>query len=334
MANRHRVPLLCAGALSLTAAGVSFGQTEPATTNPPRHQNPANRGSWGPMPCDSDAGCDDGLVCTYDRCVDSVCTYPPAVYGDVNGDETVDLPDILCVLDGFAGQFDKCSPDSLDIANCTPDGTIDLLDILAVLDGFAGRNPCCPNCETDADCNDDIACLDPGCVDNVCEYTDNCEDGNFCNGITECDESTGECHTGDWPICPPETPYCQEGEGEHVCVECLFGFLSGACPPDGDDCTEDRCLLGNACVYITDSDNDGVPNCCDNCEDTPSAAERILFYDCNNPSNPGSQNCACENPIEPVCPGGQALEGCDCSQLDSDGDGIYDCQDQSPCTGP
>ena len=89
--------------------------------------------------------CDDGIVCTYDRCVDSACAFPPALYGDVNSDEVVDLADVLCVLDGFAGQFDACSLESLDIGDCTPDAKIDLTDILAVLDGFQGADPCCGN---------------------------------------------------------------------------------------------------------------------------------------------------------------------------------------------
>ena len=56
---------------------------------------------WFPL------NCDDGLFCTYDRCVDSACVFPSALYGDVNDDEVVDLVDILCVLDGFQG-VDPC----------------------------------------------------------------------------------------------------------------------------------------------------------------------------------------------------------------------------------
>jgi len=58
-------------------------------------------------------------------------------------DGVVDLLDILCVLDGFGGQFTNCPPESVDIAGCQADGTIDVSDILAILDAFAGDNPCC-----------------------------------------------------------------------------------------------------------------------------------------------------------------------------------------------
>ena len=89
--------------------------------------------------------CDDGLLCTAGSCVDNACTFSPALYGDVNADNVVDLADIICMLDGFAGQYTGCSPESLDIGNCAPDGEIDLADIFAVLDGFQGADPCCGN---------------------------------------------------------------------------------------------------------------------------------------------------------------------------------------------
>ena len=54
----------------------------------------------------------------------------------------VDLMDILCVLDGFAGDFTNCSLESVDLAPCKPDGIVDLGDILAALNAFEGNNPC------------------------------------------------------------------------------------------------------------------------------------------------------------------------------------------------
>lgn len=65
---------------------------------------------------------------------------PP--YGDVTRDGKVDLQDILCVLDGFAGDFSNCPLEMVDIAPCEPDGIVDLGDILAALDAFQGNNPC------------------------------------------------------------------------------------------------------------------------------------------------------------------------------------------------
>jgi hypothetical protein len=62
------------------------------------------------------------------------------IWGDTNNSiSEVDLDDILCVLDAFAGIFTAyCTPHSADIMGCQPNGKHDLDDILAVLDAFAG----------------------------------------------------------------------------------------------------------------------------------------------------------------------------------------------------
>lgn len=75
-----------------------------------------------------------------------VSVTPAAVYGDVNNDGDVNLDDILCLLDGFAGVF-TCPGvtfDDLDIFPCGGNADINLDDILAVLDAFAGV-PACPD---------------------------------------------------------------------------------------------------------------------------------------------------------------------------------------------
>lgn len=81
-------------------------------------------------------------------CVDGFCAYRDKLYGDVNDDGTVDLLDILCVLDGFEQDFERCTLTDNDIAGqsgtCGPDQLIDLFDILAVLDAFQAISDCCP----------------------------------------------------------------------------------------------------------------------------------------------------------------------------------------------
>lgn len=94
-------------------------------------------------PCTQDDECDDADPCTKERCECGHCGDTARLYGDVNDDGTVDLSDILCVLDAFQGDFTSCAMSTADIGPCTPDGTIDLLDILSVLNGFAGHDPCC-----------------------------------------------------------------------------------------------------------------------------------------------------------------------------------------------
>lgn len=66
----------------------------------------------------------------------------PVGTGDANRDGVVDLLDILCVLDGFAGNFQNCTFEAVDIratgGECGRDGVIDLNDILGVLNAFSG----------------------------------------------------------------------------------------------------------------------------------------------------------------------------------------------------
>lgn len=93
--------------------------------------------------CQNVDDCDDNDACTQDDCVANVCSHSARLFGDVNSDEVVDIFDILCVLDGFAGTFNPpCAASNLDIAPCAGDDVIDVFDILAVLDGFSGNNVC------------------------------------------------------------------------------------------------------------------------------------------------------------------------------------------------
>ncbi|NOT01617.1 MAG: right-handed parallel beta-helix repeat-containing protein, partial [Phycisphaerales bacterium] len=96
--------------------------------------------------CAGGSACSDGDVCTSDGCLAGVCTHTDIVFGDVNHDDAVDIFDILCVLDGFAGAFATCTMADAELAPCPGgDGVIDIFDILAVLDAFAGNNACdCP----------------------------------------------------------------------------------------------------------------------------------------------------------------------------------------------
>ncbi|NOT02303.1 MAG: hypothetical protein HOP29_16980 [Phycisphaerales bacterium] len=83
--------------------------------------------------------------CVTAACESGLCTGQPVLYGDANRDGTVDVFDILCVLDAFAGNFTECPFDAVDLYPCEPDGfdSVDIFDILAVLDAFAGADLCC-----------------------------------------------------------------------------------------------------------------------------------------------------------------------------------------------
>lgn len=72
-----------------------------------------------------------GSPCTLlvDDCV-------PIPFGDSNADRIVDLLDILCVLDGFSGVFDRCTLSDVDLDPCDGNGIVDLFDVLAILNAF------------------------------------------------------------------------------------------------------------------------------------------------------------------------------------------------------
>ncbi|NOT00389.1 MAG: hypothetical protein HOP29_07150 [Phycisphaerales bacterium] len=75
-------------------------------------------------------------------------------WGDVNNDTFVDIFDILCVLDGFAGVFTNCPFETVDMSPCVPDGVIDIFDILMILSAFQGDGfPCIGPCGGGACCH-------------------------------------------------------------------------------------------------------------------------------------------------------------------------------------
>ncbi|NOT00647.1 MAG: hypothetical protein HOP29_08470 [Phycisphaerales bacterium] len=94
--------------------------------------------------CTMDCHCHDHDVCSQDSCDVGVCLHMDRVFGDANFDGAVDIFDILCVLDGFAGAFTPpCTLSNLDLSPCPGgDGGVDIFDILGVLDAFSGVNVC------------------------------------------------------------------------------------------------------------------------------------------------------------------------------------------------
>lgn len=104
--------------------------------------------------CLNNADCDDGDVCTRDRCIEDNCVYDFVPHGDLGGangcnpDGLVTAHDVEIVANAFSNELPfGCSPHNIDIKSsdaCEPDGRVDMFDILAVLDAFAGT----PNCSS------------------------------------------------------------------------------------------------------------------------------------------------------------------------------------------
>jgi hypothetical protein len=80
-------------------------------------------------------------------------------------------------------------------------------DAATTEDGGGGMDAFPPGtvfCDTDADCDDDIGCTRDSCgTRGTCLNigdTAACDDGNFCNGVEQCDARTG-CRPGDRQTC-------------------------------------------------------------------------------------------------------------------------------------
>ena len=67
------------------------------------------------------------------------------VWGDTDGNSTVNLTDILCLLDTFAHVATTCTPEAADMAPCTPNRVVNLDDITDVLDAFRPIPYPCPD---------------------------------------------------------------------------------------------------------------------------------------------------------------------------------------------
>ena len=104
--------------------------------------------------CSDYRDCADGNLCTQDSCsMTGDCQYTPVpllVHADVVSPEaaTIDVDDLICMLDGFAGNDSEACPlERLDIYPCGgAGGLIDLDDLLSLLDAFAGTPGCPQSC--------------------------------------------------------------------------------------------------------------------------------------------------------------------------------------------
>lgn len=126
----------------------------------------------------------------------------------------------------------------------------------------------CPVCQTDDDCGPCETCVGQvACVP--------LELGQCCQGDTECNDgepcTTDSCGNGSCQHVE-NTNTCNDGDPCTTNDRCSEGACSGApinCDDD-DACTEDECVLGVCRYNQPDSDEDGVPDCADQCSGTPS----------------------------------------------------------------
>ncbi len=173
--------------------------------------------------CTSDTECNDGIVCTEDSCntVTGECVFAPN-----NG---------LCPDDGlYCNGAESCDAQQ----GCISSGDPCLASNL-VCDEDKDE---CARCDVNADCDDGNDCTDDECDQGtgICSYSlreGSCNDGNLCTLADTCD--AGSC-VGQQKTGMPEG--------------------SGGCD-DGNDCTDDSCLLADGtCQHVDNSADcdDGV----------------------------------------------------------------------------
>ncbi|MEK6677300.1 MAG: hypothetical protein AABZ47_16820 [Planctomycetota bacterium] len=102
--------------------------------------------------CVVNGDCADGIVCTDDICGIGTgeCVYTTIsslMFSDLDGSQFIDIDDLLCMLEAFAGR-PTCPLERADLFPCGGNGAVDLDDLVAFLLAFnaefACPNPCPP----------------------------------------------------------------------------------------------------------------------------------------------------------------------------------------------
>ncbi len=93
--------------------------------------------------CTERAQCLIDDPCAREACVEGVCTYTDVAYGDVDGNGVRNLFDIICIIKGMGGEFERCTFEDADIEPCGGNGLLDDFDVMAAAEATIGVDPCC-----------------------------------------------------------------------------------------------------------------------------------------------------------------------------------------------
>ncbi len=240
--------------------------------------------------CDGETdeeACDDGSVCTEDRCgEDGECVFEPAPDDTSCGDGDACNGLELCKAgECVAGEAldcddgEPCTDDACDpVEGCRSEP-----NEAACEDGNActegdrcADGACVPGAPPD--CDDGDPCTDDRCsISSGCEHTDNeadCDDGSPCTTEDYC--RGGECFGGPPPDCddgnpctedrcdpedgcvnPPNAEPCDDGDECTVNEVCSGGTCGGGeeIPCDDDNpCTDDACDAGTGCTHTPNTE--------------------------------------------------------------------------------
>ncbi len=283
-------------------------------------------GNTGATECTQDCNNEWGGTAAIDGC--GICA----------GGSTGVIPDEDTDSDGTPDCFDNCPADP----NKTEPGTCGCgtADLDSDSDGTLDCNDNCPM---------DPSKTDPGTCG--CGVSDNDSDSDGtpdCNDLCPTDPNKtapGDCGCGNLEtdsdsdgtpdcvdLCPSdinktEPGACGCGQAEGTCTDCNGD-------PGGTAYTDvcGNCVGGNSGQTTQDTDNDGTPDCIDNCPSDPAKTNPgscgCGVADTDSDSD-GTPDCTDNCPSDPskTEPG---TCGCGVAETDSDSDGTPDCTDNCP----
>ena len=261
--------------------------------------------------CGPDRPCPGELICG----ADGFCARPDAA--DSDGDGVPDSRD-NCVTTANPDQLDSDENGVGDACESTSCGTCPL-DEVCLPDGACGQLVC----STDGDCPDDAVC-----VGTLCRQTHDCESN------AECEDTLGVC--GPDGVCEPG---CSQDVdcGDPAIVGCREGACQFRCNPDRDTCDRDETCEDGFCVpnECSGTGTEGCPDgqrCSDGrcmpytaCVDDSSCAES---QECVDGICEDRDGCISDRQCPPnqLCQAGYCHVAAECTESSQ-------CTDQQDCIG-
>ncbi|MCC6877717.1 MAG: putative metal-binding motif-containing protein [Sandaracinaceae bacterium] len=225
----------------------------------------ATDGCIAPLPCETDADCDDGVFCNGTSTCDPAfgCRNTPVDCGD-GFDCTVDSCDTTADACIHTADDTVCD----DGLVCNGDETCDTENPDA--DGMGCVIGTSPVCDDGIDCTMDVCDETAGGCSPVPDHAA-CADGVFCNGAEQCVAGTG-CQPGTAPDCA-DAVGCTVGRCDAAMDTCVQDANDAACQ-DGRVCNgNERCDVtgttpGMGCVAGAPFDcSDGLACTTDICDE-------------------------------------------------------------------
>ena len=182
-----------------------------------------------------DAGCDDGLRCTADRCASGQCVHTN-----------------LCATgtDCVARSLGLCRRPCTSAADCN-DGITCTADTCDATDAHCAHASTCQAPR--------VICLDNSvCVPDHCTSDTECSDGDACDGVEHCE--SGTCRPGSAVTCPASMG-CAISRCDPTTGGCVRRLDASMCV-DAHSCTIDACGTDGQCVHTPNDAACATPNRC------------------------------------------------------------------------